>query len=159
VNAGKVGGGAASNIVPDEAFIEGEVRGETTELMAYAFERAERVLDSAAEMHGCSVETDVLAEAPGAKSDDELRTLVRGAATAHPDVERVVGSDDLGGSEDATFLMRRVQERGGLAAFVGVGTDHPGGHHSATFDVDEETLDIGVAVLADAVRSVFEKRP
>ena len=47
--------------------------------------------------------------------------------------------------------MRRVQEQGGEAAYVGIGTDHPGGHHSATFDVDEESIRIGVEVLAGAI--------
>jgi aminobenzoyl-glutamate utilization protein A len=47
--------------------------------------------------------------------------------------------------------MRHVQERGGTAAYVVVGTDHPGGHHTATFDVDEETVRIAVETLAGAV--------
>jgi aminobenzoyl-glutamate utilization protein A len=55
--------------------------------------------------------------------------------------------------------MRRVQERGGLAAYVAVGTDHPGGHHTPTFDVDEATLDIGIDVLTDAIASTAEKQP
>ncbi len=159
VNAGRVGGGTAPNIVPDEAFIEGEVRGETTELMAYTYDRATTVLDAAADMHDCRVETETLAEAPNAASDDELRALVAAAAGANPDVESVVDRDDLGGSEDATYLMQRVQERGGLATYVGVGTDHPGGHHAATFDVDEATLDIAVDTLTGAVERAFAERP
>jgi aminobenzoyl-glutamate utilization protein A len=55
--------------------------------------------------------------------------------------------------------MKRVQDRGGLAAYVGVGTDHPGGHHTGTFDVDEESLAVGVDVLAGAVREVAARRP
>jgi len=47
--------------------------------------------------------------------------------------------------------MGRVQERGGVAGYVVVGTDHPGAHHSATFDVDEDSLPVGVAVLTGAV--------
>jgi aminobenzoyl-glutamate utilization protein A len=72
-------------------------------------------------------------------------------------VDSIVDSDDLGGSEDATYLMRRVQERGGKAAYVGIGTDHPGGHHSATFDVDEESLRIGVETLSGAVLRIGEE--
>jgi aminobenzoyl-glutamate utilization protein A len=40
-----------------------------------------------------------------------------------------------------------------------VGTDHPGGHHTATFDVDEVSLPIGVDVLADAICDVAATRP
>jgi aminobenzoyl-glutamate utilization protein A len=50
-------------------------------------------------------------------------------------------------------------ENGGYAAYVGVGTDHPGGHHSATFDVDEPSLAIGVGVLAGAIGRIASERP
>jgi len=66
-------------------------------------------------------------------------------------VDSVLHSAPLGGSEDATYLMDRVQENGGRASYVGVGTDHPGGHHTPTFDVDERSLAIGVDVLAGAI--------
>jgi aminobenzoyl-glutamate utilization protein A len=156
VNAGRVEGGTATNIVPESATIEGEVRGETTELMAYTREHADRILANAAAMHDCEVEVSTMGEAPGAESDDAVVDVVEGVAGGVEGVDSVLRRDDLGGSEDATYLMRRVQERGGRAAYVGIGTDHPGGHHTATFDVDEASLDIGVAVLAGAIRELSE---
>lgn len=159
VNVGKVGGGTATNIIPEEAFVEGEVRGETTELKDYMRARAERVIESAAEMHGCEVELTTNGEAPSAESDDELVAVVEDVAEETPDVESVVERDELGGSEDATYLMRTVQQNGGSAAYVGVGTDHPGGHHTATFDVDEDSIPIGVDVLAGTIREIAERRP
>jgi len=159
VNAGLVGGGTASNIVPEEAFIEGEVRGETTDLMEYVDDHAQRILRSAAEMHDCDVEVEYEGRAPGGESDDALASVVSSVAGETPGVESVLASDDLGGSEDATYLMQQVQERGGLAAYVCVGTDHPGGHHTPTFDVDEETVRIGVDVLSGAIRRIAAERP
>jgi aminobenzoyl-glutamate utilization protein A len=152
INAGKVGGGTASNIIPEEAFIEGEVRGETTELMEYAREKATNVIESAAEMHDCEVTITGGGEAPSATSDEAAVEQVARAAENTPGVHSVVRRDDLGGSEDATYLMKRVQDNGGIAGFVGIGTDHPGGHHTSTFDVDEESIPIGVEVLTDAIR-------
>jgi aminobenzoyl-glutamate utilization protein A len=52
-----------------------------------------------------------------------------------------------------------VQERGGKASFVCVGTDHPGGHHTATFDVDERSLPIGVELLAESLRRLAAEQP
>ncbi|WP_336022386.1 amidohydrolase [Halobellus salinisoli] len=148
VNVGVIEGGTATNIVPERVGIEGEVRGETTELMQYMDERARRVIRSAAEMHGCGVDIERAGVAPSTESDDDLRAVVGEVARDTPGVTSVLDSDHLGGSEDATYLMRRVQERGGSAAYVCVGTDHPGGHHTSTFDVDEETIGIAVDVLA-----------
>jgi aminobenzoyl-glutamate utilization protein A len=159
VNAGIAEGGTASNIVPEYARLVTEVRGETTPLMEYMDERAREVLDGAATMHGCDLTVTDDGRAPSAESDDELRGIVGSVAKGHADVERVLDRDDLGGSEDATYLMRTVQEGGGLAAYVGVGTDHPGGHHTATFDVDEASIGIGVDVLSDAIERIATEAP
>lgn len=159
INTGVVGGGTATNIIPEESFVDGEVRGETTELMEYMREKTERVLQSAADMHGCDVEVTTEGMAPSARSDDAIRNVVADVAGTTEGVTSVLPSDALGGSEDATFLMQRVQDNGGKAAYVGVGTNHPGGHHTSTFDVDEASLGIGVDVLAGAILRVAEERP
>ncbi|MHC3437610.1 amidohydrolase [Natrialbaceae archaeon A-gly3] len=151
VNVGVIEGGTAANIVAEEARLVAEVRGETTELMEYMRGRAETVLESAAELHDCDVEVEIGAEAPSAESDPELASIVEEVAGGIEGIEHVLEKDDLGGSEDATFLMREVQENGGLACYVGVGTDHPGGHHTATFDVDEASIRHGVDVLAGTI--------
>mgnify|MGYP000341223035 CR=1 FL=1 len=151
VNAGRVGGGTASNIVPEEAFIDGEVRGETTELMEYMWDRAENVLSGAATMHNCAVDIERLGDAPSAHSDAALVEVVERVARRTAGVDHVVDHDSLGGSEDATYLMQRVQEHGGIAAYVGIGTDHPGGHHTPTFDVNERDIAVGIDLIAGVV--------
>ena len=159
INAGVVAGGTATNIIPDEARIDGEIRGETTELREYTREHAHRILQSAAEMHDCSVTIGESATAPSAESDPELAAEVAAVAEDVTAVDSILDHDDLGGSEDATFLMRRVQDGGGKAAYVGIGTDHPGGHHSATFDVDEASIGIGVETISEAVLRIGETPP
>lgn len=159
VNAGVVEGGTASNIIAEHARIVGEVRGETTALRDYMEERATETVTAAADMHGCEVETEIGAKAPSAESDDELVGIVGETARELSDVDNVIDYDELGGSEDATFLMDAVQDNGGLAAYLAVGTDHPGGHHTATFDVDEKSLPIGVAVLTGAIKQTAAKQP
>jgi aminobenzoyl-glutamate utilization protein A len=152
VNAGIVEGGTATNIIPEEARIECEVRGETTELKEYMRERATCVIESAATMHGCEVEIQAVGDAPSATSDEAIVDTVSDVANDTNDVDSVLHRDSLGGSEDATYLMQRVQDHGGTAAYIAVGTDHPGGHHTATFDVDEDSLPIGVDVLTETIQ-------
>ncbi|WP_335999685.1 amidohydrolase [Halorientalis halophila] len=159
VNAGDVGGGTATNIVPESAYLAGEVRGETTDLMTYMREHADRIIESAATMHDCEVEIETAGQAPSAENDPQVVDVVQAVAGRTEGVESVLRHDDLGGSEDATYLMDRVQDHGGKAAFVCVGTDHPGGHHTATFDVDEDSLQIGVAVLRDALLTLGREAP
>ncbi len=151
VNAGRVEGGTATNIIPESARLEGEVRGETTELMEYMREAADRTMDAAATMHDCEVSVERTGQAPTAHADDAVVDLVADVASGVAGVEQVHRHGTLGGSEDAAVLMDRVQDRGGEASFVCVGTDYPTGHHTETFDVDEDSLAIGVDVLAGAI--------
>ena len=157
VNAGIVGGGTATNIIPDESFVEGEVRGETTDLADYTYGKAERVLESAATMHECEVDVETRGEAPSAESDQELVDIVAEVARDVSGVTNLLERDELGGSEDATYFMQRVQDNGGFASYVGVGTDHPGGHHTSIFDVDEESIEIGVDVLAGSILELSKR--
>jgi aminobenzoyl-glutamate utilization protein A len=76
--------------------------------------------------------------------------VVEAAANATPSVDRVI-EKEFGGSEDASYLIRRVQERGGTATYLGVGASNPAGHHTAYFDVDEDAIDVGVDVITDAI--------
>jgi aminobenzoyl-glutamate utilization protein A len=159
VNAGRVEGGTAGNVVPEEAHIVGEVRGETTDLMEYMSDHADRVLEHAAAVHDCEVTVETTGEAPSAENDQVVVDVAYDEAADVAGITDRLERDDLGGSEDATYLMRRVQQQGGTAAYVAVGTDHPGGHHTATFDVDEASLPIGVDWLTGTVLRLAEERP
>ena len=159
VNVGIVDGGTATNIIPESVTIEAEVRGETTELAEYMSEHATRILESAATMHDCEVEIESVGEAPSATSDQGIVDVVHAISASTDGVDSPMERDALGGSEDATYLMQEVQDNGGLAAYVGVGTDHPGGHHTPTFDVDEETIRIGIDVLSDSIQELAKRRP
>jgi aminobenzoyl-glutamate utilization protein A len=159
VNAGVIEGGTASNIVAEEATLEAEVRGETTALMEYMTDHAERIVRAAGEMHDVDVDVENVASAPSAVSDPTVADIVGAVASGVDGVDSVLPSGDLGGSEDATFLMRHVQERGGKAAYVVVGTDHPTGHHTPRFDVDEDSIRIGIETLSGAIERIAAERP
>ncbi|MXV61232.1 amidohydrolase [Natronorubrum sp. JWXQ-INN-674] len=159
VNIGYAEAGSASNVIAERAHMEAEARGETTELMEYMKNRLKRTVRSAATMHGCRADVDVVSESPRADSDPELQALVSEVATDVPGIERVLPAADFGASEDATFLMDRVQQDGGLATYLIVGTDHPTSHHTPTFDVDEDSLEHGVDVLVESIRELEHRHP
>ena len=157
VNVGYAEAGSASNVIADHAHVEAEARGETTALKEYAKSRLERAFRGAAESHGCTLEFDVVSESPRADSDPALAGHVAEHAVDVEGVETVLDAADFGASEDATFLMERVQADGGLATYLIVGTDHPGAHHTSTFDVDERSIQIGTDVLTEAVLGFGER--
>ncbi|WP_440764044.1 amidohydrolase [Natronorubrum sp. DTA7] len=159
VNIGYAEAGSASNVIAEEAHMEAEARGETTELMEYMSDELERTVNSAATMHGCRADIEVVSKSPRADSDPELQALVSEVASGVRGIDHVIPAADFGASEDATFLMERVQQDGGLATYLIVGTDHPTSHHTPTFDVDEDSLEHGVDVLVETIRELERQHP
>jgi aminobenzoyl-glutamate utilization protein A len=157
VNIGYAEAGSASNVIAEKARMEAEARGETTELMEYVESRFERVVRSAAAMHDCEADVEVVSRSPRADSDPELAAVVADVARGVEGIDRVVERADFGASEDATFLMERVQAEGGLATYLIVGTDHPDSHHTPHFDVDERSLEHGASVLVETIQALEER--
>jgi aminobenzoyl-glutamate utilization protein A len=154
VNVGKVHSPNAQNVVAEAATMRVEVRGRDGNLNEYMQSRAERVLDHAAGMHDVDVTTSRYGETTTFEADDEMVQAVADAAPDVAGVEEVIERKEFGGSEDASYLVRRVQEAGGTATYVGVGASNPAGHHTAYFDVDEAALDVGVGVVAATIRGL-----
>ncbi len=62
--------------------------------------------------------------------------------------EGVIKEVSLGASEDCSYFMQRVQEKGGKAVYMMAGSELKAGHHNSKFDFNEETLVRGAASLA-----------
>jgi aminobenzoyl-glutamate utilization protein A len=148
INVGVLQAGSGRNIIPSQALLKIETRGETSEINDYIRSQALNVLSGAAAMYGTEVEVDIVGEARSSKPSLELVEIAAEAAMQSPLVKNVVKiSDDAAGSEDATYFMERVKNKGGQATYMIVGTTLAAGHHNEKFDYDEEVLPAGVDVL------------
>ncbi|WP_144926257.1 amidohydrolase [Halorubrum salsamenti] len=155
VNVGEIRADNAANIIADRATASIEVRGGSTELMEYMRDAVHRRVEAAGEMHECDTEITRTGESIRQDCDEELVDLVSEVVTDRSDSLSLIRRDALAASEDATYLMRTVTENGGTATYVGIGGGNPSGHHTPTFDIDEESLSIGVDVLSSAVRKLL----
>ncbi|PSL40358.1 aminobenzoyl-glutamate utilization protein A [Planomicrobium soli] len=155
VNVGVLQAGSGRNIIPSQALLKIETRGETSEINDYIREQALNVLNGAATMYDTEVAVNIVGEARSSMPSPELVEIVAKAAGQSPFVEKVTKlSTDAAGSEDATYFMERVKEKGGLATYIIVGTPLAAGHHNERFDYDEEVLPTGVDVLARIAASL-----
>jgi len=151
INVGQVASDNAQNVISEAATMRVEVRGESHELNEYMLDRARDVIDGAATMHDIDYGTGLYGKTTTFENDAEVSETVAAAADAHPDVDTVREHKEFGGSEDASYLIRRVQQAGGTATYLGVGASNVSGHHTAEFDVDEDCIPIGVDVIVDAI--------
>jgi aminobenzoyl-glutamate utilization protein A len=153
INVGVLEAGTGRNVVPATATLKLETRGETTEIDAYMAQEAERIIRAAAAMWDVSVRLEPQGSAAGAVSDADLAAVVAKAASQCPGVTQVQEFGLLGGSEDFTWMMDRVQKRGGKATYLMIGSKIAAPHHDSRFDFDEAGIALGVDVL---VRTLIE---
>jgi aminobenzoyl-glutamate utilization protein A len=155
VNVGTLKAGSGRNVIADEATMAMEVRGETEAIADYMLERAEAVLKGAALAQDVAVEIRLAGRTTVAASDEMLsRRLASALSGRLHGVEVDAGSHVTGGSEDATYFMRRVQELGGQAIYAVVGSDIPSGHHTPEFDIDEKDFPWAIEALATGIAAL-----
>jgi aminobenzoyl-glutamate utilization protein A len=154
VNVGMVRSDNGQNVISEEASMRLELRGETGAVNEYMLDRAERIVESAAEMHDVACSVDPWGKSITFEPDESMVRLVSRTAAETDGVTDVIDRQESGGSEDASYLISRVQAEGGEATYVGVGASNPAGHHTAYFDIDEDALELGVDVVVNAFRAL-----
>ena len=152
INVGTLHAGTGRNVIPDEAVMQLEVRGETTEINSFMAAAAEDVCRGAAAMQGCTVEMKKMGEAEGQHSDAALIARIGDVVRRdlpHLTVSSVENAKNWG-SEDISVMMNRVQARGGLATYMRMMTPMASAQHTVKFDLDERVLVTGVQVFCAA---------
>jgi len=148
INVGIMNAGTACNVIPDQASFQFEVRAVADEINSYLIEKAYEVLNGAAVMYGLELDVKPGAVSYSGENSAELVMLSSKVAQSLPSVKNVIASASLNASEDITTMMERVQSHGGKAMYALFGTPTSGGHHNASFDVDERVMANGAKFLA-----------
>ena len=143
INVGEMRAGEGRNVIPVHAELKLEVRGETAEINQYMVDQVGAIAEGVAKSFGVAFEIEKMGEAVDLVNDPALVDVIAEVAASVPGVAKVTAAANFGGSEDATILARRVQARGGQAAYFVIGSHRPAGHHQAEFDIDEASLPIG----------------
>ncbi|MCQ4332973.1 amidohydrolase [Natronomonas sp. F2-12] len=154
INVGSVESPNVHNVISDLARMRLEVRGGAPELSEYMLDSAERIVEHAAGMHDVEYETSLYGKTTTFEADEGIVSTVAEAARSVGSVTDVVEREPMTASEDVSYLIRRVQEEGGEGTFVCIGTDHPSGHHTPRFDIDEESIEIGVDVVVGTLEAI-----
>jgi aminobenzoyl-glutamate utilization protein A len=157
VNVGVIQGGAGRNVIPPHAVIKLETRGATTAINEYVYAEAVRMIEAAAAMHGVKVAIQLMGSASGCTNDPALVDRIRQVAERQRQFSEILPAGNIGGSEDCSYFMERVQKNGGQAAFIMIGTELAAGHHDSYFDFDEEALVPGMALLAGVAADLLTR--
>lgn len=127
-----------------------EYRGQTRTISAYARKRVFDILDGAAKAYDMEYTYVDFGEIPAAKSSDEMMEVVQRAAEKVDWFKKIYFEGNVGGTDDASVMINKVQDNGGIATYVGIGCDTTQTLHNPEFDLDEDSIPAAIEMLVNA---------
>jgi amidohydrolase len=147
ITIGKVGGGTAFNIIPDEAEILGTVRSLSQKVRGELKSRMEQVTQGVAKSFGMDYGFDFQYGYPALINDPEMSRLVAAACAKGIGKENVEFLRPSMGGEDFAYYLEKVP---GSFFRLGCRNEAKGivnPFHSSRFDIDEDVLPFGVEMF------------
>ncbi|MCG6972477.1 MAG: M20 family metallopeptidase [Desulfobacterales bacterium] len=157
ITIGRFQAGTATNIIPEEAVLEGTLRTLDPNIRKKMIERLEDMAKGLAGSFGISATLTVIEGYPVLVNDPELVKHVAACA------EKILGAENVHsglprmGAEDFAYFC---QKWGGV--MVGLGCHDPGkgfqhSLHSPYFDLDESVLETGTVLFAHVLTRYLER--
>jgi amidohydrolase len=145
---GKIVGGTATNIIPDEINIAGTFRAMNESWREEGLKKIKKMAESIAEGMGGKCEVNISHGYPYLENDPDVTRRIKKAAEEYVGKENVVDIDITLGSEDFAYYSHVVP-----ASFYRLGTRNEAKGitsyvHTPTFDIDEDALKIGPGLMA-----------
>jgi amidohydrolase len=145
-------GGEAFNVIPQEVEMTGTIRTFDPLVREKVLERFEIIVHGLAETFGCHASVDLQRLTPAVINQAETAARIQGLAhELFPDAAIDTSNNITMGSEDMAFIMEQVP---GCFFFIGSANKEKGldaGHHHPRFDIDEQALVNGIALMTAAV--------
>lgn len=147
LSIGFVEGLGATNVVPDQVYIQGTFRTMDEEWRAAIHQKIHEICTFIENKYGVHIDENVMKGYPFLKNDIELTERAQSYAIDLLGKENVIELDLRMGGEDFSYYTQEIP-----GCFYRLGTSQPGspstGLHTATFTVDENALKTGMALLS-----------
>jgi amidohydrolase len=145
---GKFIANGATNVIPDEVYIEGTFRTLNEEWRMEAHNKIRRLAEGIAESMGGKCEIDIMVGYPYLENEPELTLRAKNYAIEYLGQENVVDLDIWMAAEDFAFYTKELD-----SCFYRLGVrNEPLGItssvHTPTFNVDEQSLKTGAGLMA-----------
>jgi amidohydrolase len=158
ITIGSIHGGNRFNIIADEVVLEGTMRTLNEEVRTTAIEMMKKTLAGITSAYGASYEIEFGHNNPVTWNDPAL------VEATLPTIKRVVGARNVisprpqMGAEDFSRFQQVIP---GFFYFLGVGNKArgiTGMIHTPEFDVDEESLVVGVRVMSNVLLDYLDRQ-
>lgn len=144
---GKIEGGTATNVIPNEVKLEGTFRAMNEKWRAEGLDRITKIVNAVAESMGGEAHLDIRKGYPVLYNDEKLTARTHSAICEYMGEENVIDLDLWMASEDFAYYTHEIP-----GCFYRLGTANraqniTSGVHTDTFDIDEKALEISVGLM------------
>lgn len=150
VSVGQIEGGKIHNVIPNEVLLKGTIRSFDADVREQLWSEVERAL-KLSEGLGGSYELTITRGYPALYNDPRVNGWLRDVSFDLMGGSSVQEMPFGMGAEDFAYMAQQAP-----GAMFMLGAALPDGsernHHTASFDIDEDVLPIGAAVLAETAR-------
>ncbi|SHK98438.1 hippurate hydrolase [Chitinophaga jiangningensis] len=141
-------GGFTTNVIPSEVKLMGTFRAMDETWRFKAHDLIRKQAKGIAEAMGAEIDIDILVGYPTLYNNEAVTAQARGLAEDFLGKEAVVDTEIRMGAEDFAFYSQIIP-----ACFYRLGTGNvargiTSGVHTATFDVDEKAIEVGMGTMA-----------
>lgn len=157
ITVGSLHAGEAANVIPDTAHVLGTVRTLDSDVQALIVRRIEEVATGVCAAIGATATFEYTYGVPATINAPEMAQLIQATAAEVVGEDRVVSPDPSMGGEDFSYFL---QARPGAMFMVGSNNPEKGliwGHHHPKFDIDEESLAVGLETMARSAMSYLNE--
>ncbi|MDE3091552.1 MAG: amidohydrolase [Chloroflexota bacterium] len=147
--------GTASNIIPESVHLTGTIRSFEQEVRTQLHADLDKAF-SVARALGGDYDLKIIPGYPSTVNDPEMAEFVRAMATDLVGAARVKEAEIHMGAEDFSYMARA---KPGVFFNVGAQKDsvlRP--HHNPNFDIDENAIPTGAALMAEAARRYLTRK-
>jgi amidohydrolase len=148
LSIGKVIAEGATNVIPDEVYMEGTFRTFNEDWRLKAHNLIKKICNDIAAAHGATCDVEVRKGYPFLDNNEELTLQAKDWAVEYLGEENVVDLEIWPAGEDFAYFSQQIP-----ACFyrLGVKNDALGINsmvHTPTFDIDEDSLKVGAGLMA-----------
>jgi len=145
---GKIIANGATNIIPNEVYLEGTFRTLDEDWRAKAHISIVKIAKGISESLGCECDIEIRKGYPFLMNDPQLTQNAKDNAIAYLGKENVIDLDIWMAAEDFSYFSQELP-----ACFYRLGTRNEAKNitshvHTPTFDIDEDALPIGMGLMA-----------
>jgi amidohydrolase len=149
VSLGQIHGGAASNVIPAEVFLEGTLRSFDPQVREQLIAEVERAL-AVARAFGGDYRLDVHRGYPAGQNHPDVSAWLARTAAALIGQGAIDRTRAGMGAEDFAYMT--LEAPGAMFMLGAAVGDTLRPHHTPVFDIDERALPVGAAILAETAR-------